>query len=464
MNDISRRTLLVSAAAGALALASPSRARGATLPREADIVVVGAGAAGIAAARRVREAGRSVIVLEAADHVGGRCVTDMATFGVPFDRGAHRLHQPESNPLAKLARGVDADILPASSGQRIWVGRRHARPGEMEAFLTTLVRATRAIEARATGKADIAAAAALPADLGEWEPTARFVLGPLVCGKDLAEVSADDYASAYRRAGAALCRQGTGALLARLADGLPVALRTPAKTIDWSGRNISVGTDAGTIACKAVVITVSVGVLRAGRIAFKPDLPKRQRDALEGLSLGTHERIALLIPGNPFGVERDDLIIEKSETSRTALLHARLGGSDLYAVDVAGSFGASLAAGGEAAMNAFAREWLGKLFGADAMKAVTKSAVTRWSADPLTGGACAVAKVGESGARAALMQPAGVLFFAGEAAHGTQWGTLNGAWESGERAAEDALRKIGALKAPDAPLPAPRRTRPRRQR
>jgi phytoene dehydrogenase-like protein len=75
------------------------------LPREADIVVIGAGAAGIAAARRIVAANRKVIVIEASDRIGGRCLTDTATFDMPFDRGARWMHSPDTNPLIKPARG-----------------------------------------------------------------------------------------------------------------------------------------------------------------------------------------------------------------------------------------------------------------------------------------------------------------------------------------------------------------------
>src|SRR5918995_635859 len=78
--------------------------------------VVGAGAAGIAAARRIVAAGRRVAVIEAADRVGGRCVTDTRTFGVPYDRGAHWLHMHDINPVAKLAAGAKLDVYPAPPG------------------------------------------------------------------------------------------------------------------------------------------------------------------------------------------------------------------------------------------------------------------------------------------------------------------------------------------------------------
>src|SRR5450759_4259369 len=76
------------------------------------------------------------VVIEAADHVGGRCVTDTRTFGVPFDRGAHWIHQPDVNPLLKPAAPAGIDVYPAPRGQSVRVGPRNARDAELENFLT----------------------------------------------------------------------------------------------------------------------------------------------------------------------------------------------------------------------------------------------------------------------------------------------------------------------------------------
>src|SRR4030081_2974752 len=129
---MTRRQLLSASAAIAVAPAFGGRARGAPLPREADIVVIGAGAAGIAAARRIQAANRRVIVVEAPSQVGGRCLTDTATFGVPFDRGARWLHNPDTNPMIRLARNAGLDISAAPPGQKIRIGRRNARSSENE--------------------------------------------------------------------------------------------------------------------------------------------------------------------------------------------------------------------------------------------------------------------------------------------------------------------------------------------
>jgi len=440
-----------------LAVAGRSAAWAAGLPRDADIVVIGAGAAGIAAARRIAAANRKVLVVEAGAKIGGRCQTDTAAFGVPFDRGARLLYNPDLLPLVKLARSAGLEIVAAPQGQKMRIGRRYARAGEAEDFLATLVRANRAID-DASRRGDIACAAVLPKDLGDWSGAAEFLLGPYATGKDLKDLSTVDQVRALHREAAVSVRPGIGALVAKLAEGLPVVLSTPATRIVWGSRDCTVETPAGNITARAVVVTASTNVLTSGKIKFSPELPKRQLEAASKLSLGSSDHIALELPGNPLGLARDDVLIEQSRDNRTAALTANVGGSSICTVDVGGSFGRDLSAQGDAAMVAFATEWLGKLFGSEVAGAVKRSSVTRWDAEPYVLGAMSAAAPGGQANRRVLSEPLGGLFLAGEATHETQWGTVGGAWESGEHAADAALKKIGALKeaAPAAAAPRPK--------
>lgn len=443
---MTRRDFLSASAAVATAPVFGAPAWGAPLPREADIVVIGAGAAGIAAARRIMAANRKVIVVEAASQVGGRCLTDTTTFEVPFDRGARWMVNPDTNPMIKLARNAGLDISAVPLAQKIRIGRRNARAGETEEFLAALVRANRAIDDASRGKADVSCASVLPKDLGDWTGTADFVLGPSFAGKDLKDISVIDKARARERNAVITCRQGLGTLIARLGEQIPISLSTPASRVGWSSRDVMVETQAGKIAAHAAIVTVSSNVLAAGNIKFTPDLPRRHLDAAAKLSLGSYDRIALQLPGNPLGLARDDIIIEQSNSTRTALLLANIASSSLCVVDVAGSFGRDLSAQGEPAMRAFAIEWLVKLFGTEAASGVKKSSATRWNAAPFALGAMSVAVPGAQPSRKILTEPIGCMFLAGEATHETLWGTVDGAWESGERAAEAALRRIGALR------------------
>ena len=459
---MTRRDFLSASAALAVTPLFGARAGAAPLPREADVVVIGAGATGIAAARRIMAANRKVIVVEAASQVGGRCQTDSSTFDVPFDRGARWMHNPDTNPMIKLARAAGLEITTAPSGQKIRIGRRNARPGETEEFLAALVRANRAID-EASRKSDVSCASVLPKDLGDWAGTAEFVLGANFAGKDLKDLSVVDKVRAQDRNTAIACRQGLGTLVAKLAEQVPLSLSTPASRIAWGSRDVTVETPSGKIVARAAIVTVSSNVLASGNIKFTPDIPKRTLDAAAKLSLGSYDRIALQMPGNPLGLSRDDVVIEQSNSTKTALMFANMGGSSLCAIDVSGSFGRDLSAQGEAAMVAFAVEWLGKMFGSEVAAAVKKSSATRWNAAPYALGAMSVAGPGGQASRKILSEPIGCMYLAGEASHETLWGTIDGAWGSGERAAEAALRRIGALKDPEPVAPV-RVPRPQRQR
>jgi monoamine oxidase len=438
---IDRRSFMASAAA----LASAPALGAVSASGETDVAIIGAGAAGIAAARKVAAAGRRFALIEASDHVGGRCVTDNATFGVPFDRGAHWVHMPDINPVARLGSRSGLEIYPAPPGQKLRIGKRNAREGEMEDYLATLVRANRAIQEAARGKADVSCMQALPKDLGDWRPAVEFALGPFACSKGLEEVSAMDFARSLERDVDAFCRQGFGALLARLAADLPVQLGVAAQRLLSTRNSVEIETTRGRIVARAAIVTVSTGVLGADKLRFDPALPPRHRDAIAKLSPGSYDHVALELKGNPLQLQNDDLVLEKSSGTRTAALLANVSGTPLCMIEVAGKFGGELARQGQAAMVDFATGWLADLYGADIKKAVGRTATTAWSRDPFVLGAFSAAAPGGQPGRRVLMEPIrDRLFFGGEAVHETLWGTVGGAWESGERAADAALRLWGS--------------------
>jgi len=441
MSGFDRRIFL----SGAAALASAPALGAVSASGEVDVAIIGAGAAGIAAARRVAAAGRRFALLEASERIGGRCLTDTTTFGVPFDRGAHWLHMPDLNPVAKLAtRGSGFDVYPAPPGQKLRITRRNAREGEMEAYLAALVRANRAIQDAARGKNDVSCLQALPKDLADWQPSVEFALGPFGCGKNLEDISAMDFARSVERDIDSFCRQGLGALVAKLGADLPVQLRNPVRGLHSTRNFVEIETTRGRINARAAIVTVSTALLAADKIRIAPALPKRQLDAIAKLSLGSYDHVALELKGNPLQLRNDELVFEKATGARTAALLANVSGTPLCLIEVAGKFGSELARQGEAAMIDFATGWLGELFGAEVKKAIDKTQATRWNADPWALGAFSAAAVGGQPGRKILMEPVrDRLFFAGEAVHETLWGTVGGAWESGERAVDAALRLSG---------------------
>jgi monoamine oxidase len=235
-------------------------------------------------------------------------------------------------------------------------------------------------------------------------------------------------------------------LLTKLAANLPIRRSTPVHSIEWI-KGLTVETDKGTLRAQAVIVTVSTSVLSRGKLKFTPELPERWRNAAAALSLGSYDHIALELPGNPLGLQADDLVFEKSSSNRTGALLARVSGTDLHVVSVGGDFGRDLSAQGRDTMVAFAGEWLASIFGSAIGTKIVRAAATQWDAEPWIMGASSAASVGNQDARRALMAPLRErVWFAGEAVHETLYGTVGGAWESGTRAAEAVLRKIGAIK------------------
>jgi monoamine oxidase len=443
---VNRRAFLAgtaAVAAGAAAgPAAPARAAPAVEP-DFDVVIVGAGAAGIAAARRVAAAGRKFVVLEASDRWGGRCFTDMRSFRVAYERGARLLYMPDTNPMTKLAAKAGVDVYPVPVGQRLRIGLRNAREGETEDFFANLLRCNRAIADAAGGKADVSCAQALPKDLGDWGATMEFVLGDFACGKALSDISAMDLSKCAEREVAVFCRQGLGTLLGKLAFRSPIQFSSPVTRVGWGGRVVEAETRGSVLTARTGIVTASTGVLGAAKIKFEPRLPARHAEAIGKLGLGSYEHVAIEFAGNPLGLQSDELVFEKAAGPRTAALLGNAAGSRLCIVEVAGKSGADLAQDGEAAMTAFALDWLAGLFGSNLKRAVERTHATRWTKEPWVLGAFSAAAPGGQWARKALAEPLDDrLWFAGEAVHETLWGTVAGAWEAGERAADAALKRL----------------------
>lgn len=452
----SRRDLL----AGAAAVAAVPRFAFAA-PVEYDVAIVGAGAAGLAAAHKLKTAGVRAVVLEAAGGPGGRIASAPRISGAVYDKGANRLSVPDRNPLLKLAPAARLSVYDLPVGKRLYIGDREARDNEYDDFTAALGRASRTISAVAELGRDVPASRALP-DLGSWQGTVSFSLGPLPHGKELDSISTADLSRLEERYDDVMIRQGTRALVSAAAKPLDLQTNTIVQRIDTTTRGrVEIVTGKGAFAARAAIVTVSTGVLGAGRIRFSPALPAPLIGAIGKLSLGTRERAIFELPGNPLGFNPDERVIFKTENTRSVMFTMRPGGSDLAYADFGGAFGRELSAAGDKAIADFLERFLAEHFG-EKNRDIGKIDVARWSREPYVLGGTSSAAPGAGGSRRVLMQPLHErVFFAGEAAHETLWGTVAGAALSGERAAELALKSLAAS---EKPTPPPRETARKKRR
>jgi monoamine oxidase len=420
------------------------------MPNETDVVVVGAGVAGLAASAALRRRGRDCVLIEASGRIGGRAFTGWpaALRGAPFDHGASWLHDADHNPLAKIAqqagdRLMDTDL---SRGWVSFVGGRRATADELAAAAHAEHRFHDVLRARAAGPGpDVSLADAADALRDDpWTSTVEAWEGPIVAAADATELSLRDWAANLLGGRNLSVGGGVGALvLRRLAQAAgPVAMRTPATRIAWGGKRVIVETPRGSLAARACIVTVSTGVLAAGAIRFDPALPPDTEAAIEGLPMGLLTKIAIPASGAdrldlPLGAGMDRMLSRPGEPMLT--LHAWPHGFDHVIGFIGGGAAWALAQEGAAATEAFARDDLRCRFGVRADAALGHPAVvTLWGTDPHIRGSYAYARPGHAGARATLARPlaGGRLCFAGEACHAAGLaGTVAGAYLTGEAAA-----------------------------
>lgn len=411
------------------------------LPQNPDVVVIGAGAAGLAAGRRVMEAGRAVVVLEAAGQIGGRCITDTATFPIPFDRGGSWLHAATANPLTPIARALGMTIVEDEhSPRRVSVDGKLLSDAEVADYIAYNEGVYEALQS--SGEA------------GEDRPATDFLTeSPFrhctesvlswIHSVDASGVSTLDYSRFCKADGEWLLREGLGTVIARHGAEVPVALSTPVTGIDLSGKVPRVETDQGSITARVVIVTVSTGVLGTGQIRFTPELPDRKRQAIADLPCGVLNKAALLFDGGlPTGP--DDRFSYFPGEGQGMGMRVNYLGSDLVVCFTGGSFGIGLEEAGPGTATEFALEGLTSVFGSEVRKRLIKSDETRWWTHPYTRGAYSGAKPGRADARYELAEPLdGRVFFAGEATIPEWTATVAGAHLSGIRAAEEALAAIG---------------------
>jgi monoamine oxidase len=429
--------------------------------RAADVLVIGAGAAGLSAAAHLAQAGCSVLVLEARDRIGGRILTRSdADLAFPLELGAEFIHgnAPATSELLHRAAAFAID-----AGGTRW-SSREGRPGsraDMFGAVHRLMHHVHTLEEEDLSVEDFLARFAHDETLEAARTYARM----MVEGFDAADprrASVRAIAKEWESMGGQFRpASGYGALMASLAHSVGdsrVRLQTVVQSVDWGGApvRISARSPAGLLEVtgRCALVTVPVSVLQLPPeapdcIRFGPPLEEKAA-ALSRIALGPVIKVLLRFrqafweelqegkfsstgffhaPDCPFPTVWTQL------PARVPLLTAWAGGP--HAQRLEGSDSAAII---EAALGT-----LRQIFqmGPELYEELTAAYVHDWQADPYTRGAYSYITVGGSGAPEALARPLrDALFFAGEAASEEGSGTVEAALQSGRRAAQEILRSL----------------------
>lgn len=404
-----------------------------------EVLIVGGGAAGIAAARRLHDAGVDCLLVEARDRLGGRAFTAM-TQGYPLDLGCGWLHSADVNPWVAVAqeqgRAIDRTPPPWSRpglGLGFPPHEQREYRAAMEAFFDRV-----SVLARQTP--DVAAAQALEAG-NRWNNLISAVC-TYIGGAEPERLSALDFDNYADTEVNWRVIDGYGTLIAAHAAGVPVRLDCKVTHIDRSGARLRIETSRGTIAANEVIVTLPTAILGEMENLFRPTLPDKV-EAARGLPLGLADKLFLSLDA-PGDFEPGSRLFGATDRVATATYHMRPFGRPMIEVYFGGRNAAELERGGIAAFTDFATRELVSNLGSGFARRVRPLAMHLWASDPLARGSYSYAAPGCAPYRALLAAAVeDRIYFAGEACSTHDFSTAHGAYRTGVDAANAVLARRG---------------------
>jgi monoamine oxidase len=401
-----------------------------------ETVVVGGGAAGIAAARRLNQAKIRCLIVEARSRLGGRAWTVAGPVRSALDLGCGWLHSADRNPWVAIAeeqcRTIDKTPPP-------W--RRRSLPrgfpeGDHREFLKAQEEFFARVSERAQKEPDVAAAALLAPEC-RWNNLIDAV-GTYISGAELEHVSARDFDNFDDTGVNWRVVEGYGATIATCGEHLPAALDCPVLRINHSGNRLKIETPKGIITADQAIVTLPSTVLAETDQLFAPVLPLKC-EAARGLPLGLADKLFLSLE-HAEEFEKDSRVFGATDRTATATYHFRPFGRSQIEVYFGGRLAAELEAAGEHAFFDFAASELTRLLGRAFVQRVKPIHIHRWGIDPFARGSYSYALPGMTDCRKKLAAPVDDrLFFAGEACSLADFSTAHGGWITGVAAAEQAI-------------------------
>lgn len=403
---------------------------------DVEVVVIGGGAAGVAAAKKLCQASIRCLLVEARPRLGGRAWTVHDVDGHALDLGCGWLHSADRNPWVGCAKveGLTIDTTPPP-----WMNRPLERSfprGELADFRKAFNEFYDRLHNAAQLDGDAPASSLLDPS-SRWNPlmnaTSTYISGATLDRISLKDLDRYDSTDVNWRV-----VEGYGTLISKHGAALPQMLDCSVNALDHSGKRLRIDTSKGVIAADQVIVTVPTSVLAAERICFSPALPDKIA-AAQGLPLGIDDKLFIALAG---AEEFDTSVRVYGRTDRvaTAGYHLRPFGWPIIECYFGGDCAAELEKGGLAAFFDFAVSELTGVFGGEFARRLTPLRVHGWGNDPFARGAYSYALPGKAECRATLAEPVdGRLFFAGEACSRHDFSTAHGGYLTGAAAAEEVI-------------------------
>jgi monoamine oxidase len=407
-----------------------------SLPSHIDIAIIGAGAAGLAAARTLEGSNLSSLILEARERIGGRAHTVIVGDGIPFDLGCGWLHSADQNPFVPIADQLGFAIDRSTPPWRQRSYRDVFPQAERAAFFAAMDAFFTRVHAAAQCSTDSTASDHLESS-NRWNPMIDAV-STYINGCELDQVSVIDLDAYEDTEINWRLPHGYGALIAAYGAPCPVALGCNVTRIDHAGAPIRIETSRGALSADKVIVCVPTDLIAAEAIRFHPALPDKV-EAAAMLPLGADDKVMLALIGD------NDLPADgnlRAPTMRTAMgtYHLRPFGRNCIEGFFGGRYARELEDAGDGAMAAAAIDEIVSLLGSDFRSKLRPLAESRWSRDPFARGSYSHALPGHADKRAVLAASVdGRIFFAGEATSPDFFTTAHGAQQSGVRAARQAM-------------------------
>jgi monoamine oxidase len=403
---------------------------------DVEVAVVGGGAAGLAAARRLSLANVGYLIVEARSRLGGRAWTVPGPSGSALDLGCGWLHSADRNPWVAIAeeqhRTIDRNPPP-------WRRRSLANgfpEGGQREFLQAQEKFYARVSDRAQKEPDVPAAAMFEPGC-RWNPLINAV-GTYISGAELEYVSARDFDNFDDTGINWRIAEGYGATIAACGASLPAALGCAVLSIDHSGKRLKIETTQGRIIADRVIVTLPSAIIAHMEELFTPRLPEKTR-AAEGLPLGLTNKLFMSLEGAD-EFEKDSRVFGATDRTATAAYHLRPFGRPQIEAFFGGRLAADLETAGEDAFFDFAVSELTGVLGKAFATRVKPIRIHRWGADPFSRGSYSYARPGMTDCRKKLAAPVNDrLFFAGEACSPHDFSTAHGGWITGVAAADQLV-------------------------